>query len=47
MPWGGQAVSGAKWRGHDHETPEGITVIDCRANGTFDYNYHDYGRESV
>lgn len=37
------SVSGEKWTGHDHETPEGITIVDCRADGTFDYRYHDYG----
>ena len=37
------SVSGSKWAGHDHETPEGITIVDCRANGTFEYRYHDYG----
>jgi hypothetical protein len=37
------SVSGAKWRGHDHETPEGITVIDCHPDGSFEHRYHYYG----
>jgi 3',5'-cyclic AMP phosphodiesterase CpdA len=37
------SVSGAKWRGHDHDTPEGITIVDCHPDGRFDYRYHDYG----
>jgi len=41
------SVSGSKWTGHDHETPEGITIVDCHADGTFDYRYHDYGWEAT
>lgn len=37
------SVSGNKWNGHDHETPEGLAVVDCRPDGTFEYRYHDYG----
>lgn len=37
------SVSGAKWTGHDHGTPEGFAVVDCHADGTFEYAYHDYG----
>ncbi|MFZ5830049.1 MAG: hypothetical protein ACOY3P_08175 [Planctomycetota bacterium] len=37
------SVSGAKWLGHDHETPEGFGIFDCRPDGNFEYRYHDYG----
>jgi 3',5'-cyclic AMP phosphodiesterase CpdA len=37
------SVSGDKWRGPDHGTPEGFGVVDCRADGTFDYQYVAYG----
>jgi hypothetical protein len=37
------SVSGAQWRGPEHETPAGFAVVDCFANGTFKYRYHDYG----
>jgi hypothetical protein len=36
------SVSGAQWRGPDVDTPPGITVVDCRADGGFDLNYHPY-----
>jgi DNA repair exonuclease SbcCD nuclease subunit len=36
------SVSGAKWTGHDHETPEGFGIVDCNEDGTYDYEYHDY-----
>lgn len=37
------SVSGNKWRGHDHDTPEGFAVVDCFEDGSFDYSYYDYG----
>jgi len=40
-------VSGRKWPGHDHETPEGSTDIDYHEDGTFDYRYHDHGQEAM
>ncbi|RUL82541.1 metallophosphoesterase family protein [Tautonia sociabilis] len=40
------SVSGDKWRGHDHGTPEGFGVVDCRADGSFEYAYVDYGWEA-
>jgi 3',5'-cyclic AMP phosphodiesterase CpdA len=37
------SVSGARWAGPDHATPEGFGVLDCRPDGTFTYRYHAYG----
>ncbi len=41
------SVSASKWTGHDHETPEGITIVDCHDDGSFNYAYHDYGWEAT
>jgi hypothetical protein len=37
------SVSGDQWRGPDVDTQEGFAIVDCRADGTFSYRYHDYG----
>jgi hypothetical protein len=37
------SVSGDQWRGPDVDTEEGFGVIDCRPDGTFDYEYFEYG----
>lgn len=37
------AVSGAQWNGPDHETQPGFGIIDCMNDGTFNYQYHEYG----
>ncbi len=37
------AISGAWWGGPNGATQEGYAVIDCHADGSFDYYYHDYG----
>jgi 3',5'-cyclic AMP phosphodiesterase CpdA len=37
------SVSGDQWRGPDVDTEEGFAIIDCRADGSFDYRYHEYG----
>lgn len=37
------SVSGDKWRGHDHDTPEGFAIFDCKPDGSFAYRYYDYG----
>lgn len=37
------SVSGAQWRGPDHETRPGFGIADLRADGNFDYRYYDYG----
>lgn len=37
------SVSGDQWRGPDVDTEEGFAVIDCHADGSFDYRYHEYG----
>jgi Icc protein len=40
---GGGAVSGAWWKGPHRLSPEGFGVIDLRADGTFEHQYHTYG----
>lgn len=37
------AVSGAQWNGPDHETQPGFGIIDCMNDGTFSFQYHEYG----
>ena len=37
------SVSGDQWRGPDVDTEEGFAVIDCRPDGSFEYEYHNYG----
>lgn len=39
----GGAVSGMWWKGPVHGRQEGYCTIDCRADGTCSYTYHDYG----
>jgi 3',5'-cyclic-AMP phosphodiesterase len=41
------SVSGDKWKGKDVDTEEGFAVIDCYADGSFDYTYHDYGWDAT
>lgn len=41
------SVSGDQWRGPDVDTEEGFAVVDCHADGTFDYNYHEYGWQAA
>jgi 3',5'-cyclic AMP phosphodiesterase CpdA len=37
------AVCGSWWRGPHRGVQEGFGIIDCRADGTFDHQYFDYG----
>lgn len=37
------AVCGSWWKGPHHGVQEGFGIIDCRPDGTFDYQYFDYG----
>lgn len=37
------SVSGDQWRGPDVDTEEGFAIIDCDADGQFDYQYFKYG----
>jgi 3',5'-cyclic-AMP phosphodiesterase len=39
----GGAVSGLWWKGPVMGNPEGYGVVSCRADGTFDFDYHSYG----
>ncbi len=39
----GGAVSGMWWKGPVHGMPEGYSVIECRTDGTFDFDYRAYG----
>jgi len=39
----GGAVSGMWWKGPVFGKPEGYGVVTCRSDGTFDWNYRDYG----
>lgn len=39
------SVSGDQWQGEDVDTPEGFGVVDLYPDGTFDYDYYDYGWE--
>ena len=41
------SVSGDQWRGPDVDTEEGFAIIDCRADDSFDYRYHEYGWNAV
>lgn len=43
----GGAVCGNWWRGPIFGYPEGFGVVTCRADGTFDFAYRDYGWKSV
>lgn len=40
---GEAAVSGAWWNGPHSGHAEGFGVFDCRADGTFEHQYHTYG----
>lgn len=37
------SVSGDKWKGPQVDTPEGFAVVDCGVDGSYDYQYTDYG----
>jgi 3',5'-cyclic AMP phosphodiesterase CpdA len=37
------SVCGAWWRGRFLGNPEGFGVVTCRADGTFDFGFRDYG----
>ena len=37
------AVCGAWWRGPNNGSPEGFGIIDAKADGTFEHQYHAYG----
>jgi 3',5'-cyclic AMP phosphodiesterase CpdA len=37
------AVSGAKWKGHKCQTPEGYGLIDLYADGSFEHQYVTFG----
>jgi len=37
------AVSGNWWKGHHHGTEEGYSIVDLYNDGTFDWQYNDYG----
>ncbi len=39
------SVSGQQWSGPLRGTQEGFEIIDCQPNGTFNYQYYDYGWE--
>jgi hypothetical protein len=41
------SVSANQWRGPDVDTDEGFAIVDCRADGTFDYRYHAYGWDAA
>lgn len=42
----GGAVSGNWWKGPLYGVEEGFGVVDLKADGAFEYTYHDYGWES-
>lgn len=39
----GGAVCGMWWKGPVYGNPEGFGVVECRADGSWDYAYQDYG----
>lgn len=41
------AVSGAWWKGSHFGNPEGFSVIDVKADGTFEHRYQTYGWKAV
>ena len=43
----GGAVCGAWWKGSFFGNPEGYGVVTCRQDGTFDFDYRDYGWKVV
>ncbi len=43
----GGAVCGMWWKGPVFGNPEGFSVVTCRADGTFDFNYQGYGWKVV
>ena len=42
----GGAVAGDWWKGSLPGCPEGFGVIDCHADGTFHYQYQDFGGQA-
>lgn len=43
----GGAVCGLWWKGPVFGNPEGFGVVTCRADGSFDFTYRDYGWKAV
>jgi Icc protein len=43
----GGAVCGMWWKGPVFGNPEGFGVVTCKPDGSFEYDYHDYGWKVV